>query len=80
MGAKGSSLGGDCMDLGEFEKFWTTNKNNYALISVEEKYSIVNTKDKSFVLIEDDEIHNEVIRRMLENGNEVVTADWLLTL
>lgn len=68
------------MDLTEFQDIWTTDKNSYALISLEFGYAIVNTEDKSAILIESEEIHNEVVRKMLENGNAILEKDWFSRL
>jgi hypothetical protein len=53
-----------------FEDFWTTEQRDYALISSgDDHYSIMRLSTKMLVIIEDDEVFEYVIQKMISMGN-----------
>jgi len=64
---------GDHMDLEEFQYIWTTNREEYVLVKVKSGgYAIFNKADSTALIIEDDDIYEAVIKKMLDNGCEVL--------
>ncbi|MGK3997615.1 hypothetical protein [Sorangium sp. So ce1024] len=63
--------------LKEFEHMWQSDKGCYMLSEVEggdpsnKRYAIVDIRTNHGVIIEDDEVAHEVVRRMLEAGVSV---------
>ncbi len=64
---------GDHMNLEEFQYIWTTNREEYVLVKVKsDGYAIFNKADSTALIIEDDDIYEAVIKKMLDNGCEVL--------
>ena len=59
--------------LDEYSNIWQTDKYKLVLLSDDLGNSILFIKEKKimFVLIEDDEVHDMIISKMLENGNKI---------
>jgi hypothetical protein len=62
--------------LAEFEDMWTRHRHHFTLVKVqlgrdESKIAIIDRRTRSMVLIEDDDVLHEVIRRMRSAGVEV---------
>ncbi|WP_167569124.1 hypothetical protein [Brevibacillus migulae] len=61
------------MNLEEFQYIWTTNREEYVLVKVKsDGYAIFNKADSTALIIEDDDIYEAVIKKMLDNGCEVL--------
>jgi hypothetical protein len=61
------------MLISEFEDMWTTDKQHYVLVNVSRRpnspeYMIVDIRNQGGVIIEDDDVFEEVIQRMLQAG------------
>lgn len=62
-------------NLDEFSYIWTINKEKYVVLDDEYGKSVLFINDNRimFVLIEDDELANQVIDRMIFEGNKIYT-------
>ncbi|WP_426453882.1 hypothetical protein ACP26L_15785 [Paenibacillus sp. S-38] len=61
------------MNLEEYQYIWTNEREDHVLVIVNGGgYAIVNRADKMALIIEDDEIYEAVIEKMLDNGCEVL--------
>ena len=59
------------MNINEFQYVWTTEKDDYVLVSSEFGYGIINQKTRMMLCISDDETEDAVVEKMLEAGNRV---------
>ncbi len=59
------------MNIDEFKYLWTTEKDNYVLVSTEFGYGIVNKKEQTVLSISDKEINKAVVQKMLDEGNKI---------
>lgn len=57
------------MNIDEFSYLWTTQKEESVLVKTEHGYGIVNKKERTVLLIEDDDLAEKVINKMLQEGN-----------
>jgi hypothetical protein len=63
-------------DLIVFEKMWTTEQQDHALIAIGDgRYSIVQLSTNMGLIIEDNDVFNGVIQKMLSMGNRQFTID-----
>lgn len=46
-------------------------KVDYVLVNTRFGYSIVNKRERKMLLVCDDELHEELVKKMLENGNAI---------
>lgn len=62
--------------LNEYSYIWESDKDKYALLNDELDISILylNEKEVMFFLIEDDELSDSIIAKMLESGNKVYNS------
>ncbi|MFJ6565521.1 hypothetical protein ACIQMV_37910 [Streptomyces sp. NPDC091412] len=65
------------MNLDEFRYLWETQKGRYALINVDESEGddglvIYDVPGRSVELIDDDDLHDEIVRHMREAGVPVM--------
>lgn len=62
-------------NLDEFSNIWTIDKEKYVVLDDEYGKSVLYINDNRimFVLIEDDELANQVIDRMIFEGNKIYT-------
>ena len=62
--------------LDEYSYIWEVDKDKHVLLSDDLGDSILYIKEKEimFVLIEDDELHNMIISKMLEHGNKLYNS------
>jgi len=58
------------MKIDEFNYLWTEKKDEYVLVNTEFGYGIVNKKEKSVLCISDEDLENEIINKMLLEGNK----------
>ncbi len=58
------------MNLDDYSYLWTTDKDDFVLVNTECGYGIVNKKKQLFLLISDDELADQLIQRMLAEGNK----------
>lgn len=56
----------------EFSYLWTTEQKDWVVLVSKYDYSIVNTKTKQFLLIEDEDLNNQVASMMIMQGNKVI--------
>lgn len=59
------------MDVEEYSYLWKEEKNDYVLFNTELGYAIINKKERNMLLVCDDELHEELVKKMLENGNAI---------
>lgn len=57
----------------EFGYLWTDKKESYVLVKVSSGYCIYNEIEKMVLLIEDNKLKEEVIKKMIDNGVKIVT-------
>lgn len=62
--------------LNEYSYIWESDKDKYVLLNDELDISILylNEKEVMFFLIEDDELSDSIITKMLESGNKVYNS------
>lgn len=62
--------------LNEYSYIWESDKDKYVLLNDELDISILylNEKEVMFFLIEDDELSDSIIAKMLESGNKVYNS------
>ncbi|WP_204078854.1 hypothetical protein [Planotetraspora phitsanulokensis] len=65
------------MSVDEFRRLWEATKGRYVLVRVdetsgEEGFVIYDVPDRSVELVDDDELHVQVIRCMLQAGVSVM--------
>lgn len=59
------------MDLDDYSYLWEEKKVDYVLVNTRFGYSIVNKRERKMLLVCDDELHEELVKKMLENGNAI---------
>lgn len=59
------------MDIEKYSYLWNEKKSDYALVKSDFGYGIVDKKEKSMLLICDEELAQKIIIKMLESGNKV---------
>ncbi len=59
------------MNIDEYTYLWTTKKDEYVLVNTEYGYGIVNKKEQTVLSISDEELEEQLINKMLEEGNKV---------
>ncbi len=59
------------MNIEEYTYLWTTKKDEYVLVNTEYGYGIVNKKEQTVLSISDEELEEQLINKMLEEGNKV---------
>lgn len=57
-------------DISNYEYLWTTEKDDWVLVNSTEGYGIVNIRTKMMLLIDNDELAEELIIKMIESGNK----------
>lgn len=57
--------------LNEYSYIWKSDKDKYVLINDDNSIMYINGKEIMFFLIEDDELANSIVAKMLEYGNKV---------
>ena len=71
-------------NLKEFEDLWTSNKDTTFLVKSDlvGGYSIIQLENNQpmFVLIDDNELHNQVVDRMINENYTITTIDELKKL
>lgn len=55
----------------DFSYLWTTEQKDWVVLKSEYDYSILNSKTKQFLLIEDEDLNNQVASMMIMQGNKV---------
>lgn len=59
------------MEIEKYSYLWNEKKMNYVLVKSDSGYGIVDKKERSMLLICDDELEEKIIVKMLESGNKV---------
>ena len=59
------------MSADKYSYTWINEKGDYVLVESEFGYSIINKRDQSMLCVSDDDLEEEIIRRMLEAGCKV---------
>ena len=54
------------MDISDYENLWNEDKGDYVLLRVEDDYMIINRVRQTVLLIEDDDMSDRVIAKMIE--------------
>ena len=54
------------MDISDYEYLWNEDKEDYVLLRVEEDYLIIDRVHQMVLLIEDDDMSDRVIVKMIE--------------
>lgn len=62
---------GDITNIDKYNYLWTTKKDEYALVNTRYGYGIVNKKEQSVLSISDEILEEEVIKKMLSEGNKI---------
>ena len=57
------------MDISDYEYLWNENKEDYVLLRVDDDYMIIDRVLQMVLLIEDDDISDRVIAKMIDEGN-----------
>ena len=66
------------MKLVDYEYLWRDRHTGWALCQVEQSgYAIVNTRDRTSLIIEDDELYEAVIQEMVKHDVPVVSLNDL---
>lgn len=59
------------MDVDEYSYLWKEEKNDYVLFNTGLSYVIINRKERNMLLVYDDKLHEELVKKMLENENAI---------
>ena len=59
----------------DFEYLWTTKKDEYCLVQIDTRYTIINLNDYFLTIIENNELGIKVIENMIKNGVRVFTSE-----
>lgn len=59
------------MDISDYENLWNKDKGDYVLLRVEDDYMIINRVRQTVLLIEDDDISDRVIAKMIEEESMI---------
>lgn len=59
------------MDIDDYSYLWKEEKENYVLVNTRFGYSIINKRERNMLLVCDDELDRELVKKMLENGNAI---------
>ena len=62
---------GDITNIDKYNYLWTTKKDEYVLVNTRYGYGIVNKKEQSVLSISDGILEEEVIKKMLSEGNKI---------
>lgn len=54
------------MDISDYEYLWNEDKEDYVLLRVEEDYLIIDRVHQMVLLIEDDDMSDKVIAKMID--------------
>lgn len=57
-------------DISKYNYLWKDEKNDWVLVNIENGYGIVNNRTKMMLLVEDDNLADALIRKMIESGNK----------
>lgn len=57
------------MDISDYENLWNEDKEDYVLLRVDDDYMIIDRVLQMVLLIEDDDISDRVIAKMIDEGN-----------
>ncbi len=59
------------MSINEYIYLWTTKKDEFVLVNTEYGYGIVNKKEQKALYISDEQLEEQLINKMIEEGNKV---------
>lgn len=59
------------MDVKDYSYLWEEEKADYVLVDTGTGYSIMNRRKRNILLVCDDELYEELVKKMLENGNAI---------
>ena len=59
------------MNVENYSYLWNEKKEEFVLVKTDLGYAIINKKDHSMLLIEDSDLDQKLVRKMMENGNKV---------
>lgn len=64
-------------DIKSYERLWTTDREEFVLVNLNEKSPldeclIFHVNQQSALVIEDDDLRQEVVRRMIASGVKIV--------
>ena len=59
------------MRIEEYNYLWTDKKDEFVLVNTEYGYGIVNKKEQTVLLVSDESLEEELIQKMLSEGNKV---------
>lgn len=57
------------MDISDYEYLWNEDKEEYVLLRVEDGYIIIDRVHQMVLMIEDDDMFDKVIAKMIEEGS-----------
>jgi len=60
------------MDISDYEYLWNEDKEDYVLLRVEEDYLIIDRVHQMVLLIEDDDMSDRVIAKMIEEESLIL--------
>ncbi len=59
------------MSIENYSYLWNEKKADFVLVKTDVGYGIVDKKEKAMLLISDRELEQNIISKMLENGNKI---------
>lgn len=59
------------MNIGNYSYLWDKKRTDFVLVKTDFGYGIVNKREQSMLLISDEELEQNIICKMLENGKKV---------
>ena len=60
--------------MDNYSYLWNEKKMNFVLVKSDLGYGIVDKKEQAMLLICDDELEQEIVAKMLENGNKIYNS------
>lgn len=57
------------MDISDYKDLWNEGKEEYVLLRVEDDYMIIDRVHQMVLLIEDDDMSDKVIAKMIDEGS-----------
>lgn len=59
------------MNIDEFSYLWTTQKEEWVLVNSDYGCFIINKKTQMMLHVDNDELEEAIIQKMLEEGNKI---------
>lgn len=59
------------MNIDNYSYLWNEKKEDFVLVKTDFGYTVIDKRERSMLLIEESDLEQKIVRKMLENGNKV---------